>query len=102
MARCMAWFDELNAEGIVKAGHPLLDEGRIVSAKGGVVSDGPFAESKEAIGGYFIITAPSLEAATEIARQSPTVEFGTVVEVRPIAAQCPTFERIEHALAAAV
>jgi hypothetical protein len=100
MAQFMAWFDQLKAEGILKTGQPLLGEGRIISARGGAIVDGPFAESKETVGGYFIITAPSLESAAEIARQSPGIMHGAVVEVRPIAAQCPTFQRAAEVEAA--
>src|SRR4051812_4917790 len=95
MAKFVAWFEKLSADGTLKGGQPLLDEGRTVSGKNGrTVADGPFAESKEAIGGYFLITAESLEEATAIAQQCPMLEFGTVVEVRLIAADCPTLLRI--------
>ena len=50
----MAWFRRLTDEGKAVAGNPLEREGKIVSGKNRVVSDGPFAESKEAIGGYFL------------------------------------------------
>src|SRR5689334_11985385 len=72
----MGWFQRLQQEGIAKAGHPLERTGRLVSGKNGRnVADGPFAESKEAIGGYFLVLAESLDAAVEIARECPTVEF---------------------------
>src|SRR2546426_8020320 len=49
-----AWFERLTREGKAVSGHPLQNEGLIVSGKGGrTVADGPFAESKEAIGGCF-------------------------------------------------
>jgi len=49
-----AWFERLKEEGRCLGGHPLQNSGKMVSGKGGQVADGPFAESKEAIGGYFI------------------------------------------------
>jgi hypothetical protein len=52
------------------------------------MTDGPFAESKEAIGGYFLISVTSLEEAIEVARQCPALEHGAVVEIRPIAQEC--------------
>jgi hypothetical protein len=84
-----AWFDRLTAEGKVKAGKPLFQEGKIVSQKKGrSVSDGPFAESKEAIGGFFLLEVGSLDEATEIAKDFPGLNYGATVEVRPVAPEC--------------
>ena len=95
-----AWFERLTASGTLHGGHPLHREARLVSGKNGrTVSDGPFAESKEAVGGYFLIEAADLEAAVEIARQCPALEHGLQVEVRPIAVACPTFQRAEEKIA---
>ena len=58
-------------------------DGKIV-ARRNVVTDGPFAESKEAIAGFFIIRADSLEEAVEVAKGCPGLEYGQTVEVRPI------------------
>jgi hypothetical protein len=86
----MAWFKRLTAEGTVLAGNPLEPEGKMVSGKNGrVVADGPFAESKEAIGGYFLLRVASLEQAVAIAQQCPGLPHGIQVEVRPVAEQCP-------------
>src|ERR1700704_6060317 len=54
MARFTAWFERLSNEGRVKSGGPLLHDGKILASKN-VVTDGPFAESKEAIAGFFLI-----------------------------------------------
>ena len=90
MDQWKGWFERLTKEGKAKAGHPLENEGKIVSGKKGrVVADGPFAESKEAIGGYFFLQVDSLDEAVAIAKQCPGLEYGAVVEVRPIAAECP-------------
>lgn len=84
------WFERLSAQGTVKGGHPLELQGRVVSGRQGrVVADGPFAEAKEAIGGYFMLQAADLDEATAIAKQCPGLEYGAIVEVRQIAAQCP-------------
>ena len=84
-----AWFDRLTAEGKAKAGKPLFHEGKIVSQKRGrSVSDGPFAESKEAIGGFFLLEVGSLDEAAEIAEDFPALEYGATVEVRPVAPEC--------------
>ncbi|HEV7403977.1 MAG TPA: YciI family protein [Chthoniobacteraceae bacterium] len=100
MAAFAAWFERLSANGTVKAGQPLQEDTRIVSGKHGrVVADGPFAESKEAIGGYFLVHADSFDEAVAIAQGCPMLEYGTVVEVRPIAASCPTIQRVNRKLA---
>jgi hypothetical protein len=58
-------------------------DGKIVRRRN-VVADGPFAESKEAVAGFLIIQADSLEQAGEIANGCPGLEFGQTVEVRAI------------------
>lgn len=97
-----AWFERLIQEGKVKGGQPLKDEGKIVSGrKGRTVADGPFAESKEAIGGYFLLTVPTMEEAVAIAQQCPALDYGLTVEVRPVAEQCMVKQRVEDQLAQA-
>ncbi len=59
------------------------------------MSDGPFAESKETIGGYFLLTVGSMDEAVAIAQQCPGLPYGIRVEVRPIAPQCPMVEELE-------
>src|SRR5216683_1848490 len=84
------WFNRLTAQGKAIAGNPLEREGKVVSGKNGrVVADGPFAESKEAIGGYFLLQVKSLDEAVAIAKECPGLAYGAVVEVRPVAEQCP-------------
>jgi hypothetical protein len=89
----MAWFERLKAEGKCTGGHPLGEEGKVVSGKQRTVADGPFAESKEAIGGYFYLTVADESEALEIAKQCPGLEFGAVVEVRPVADVCSVKQR---------
>jgi hypothetical protein len=57
------------------------------------VADGPFAESKEAIGGYLLLQADHLNEAVEIARSNPMLEYGVIIEVRPVLAECAAFRR---------
>lgn len=100
MNQLMAWFEGLHRQGKIKAGQPLGEEGRTVSgAKGRTVADGPFAESREAVGGYLILQADDLEDAVAIARTYPCLEYGGSVEVRPVAEECPTFQRVKEQLA---
>lgn len=103
MDQFMGWFERLKEQGAVKGGQPLERTGKLVSGKNGrTVADGPFAESKEAIGGYFLLQVESLEEAVAIAKQCPILEYGSTVEVRPIADMCPTMERMKAQLAEAV
>jgi hypothetical protein len=98
----MSWMEGLNQRGIFKAGQPLERTGKLVSGKKGRnVADGPFAESKEAVGGYFLLEAGDLDEAVAIAQTSPILDFGAVIEVRPVAEICPTFKRANEQLAAA-
>ena len=102
MGQFMAWFDRLSQEGKLKAGQPLAREGKLVSGKRGrTIADGPFAESKEAIGGYFLLQVESVEEAVEIAQECPILEYGATIEVRPVAAECPTMQRLNAELAGA-
>ena len=88
--RWMAWFKGLMEQGKAVAGNPLERAGKIVSGKNGrVVADGPFAESKEAIGGYFLLKVDSLDEAVAIAQECPGLPYGAKVEVRPVMARCP-------------
>ena len=102
MDQFMAWFERLKQQGKVKVGQPLERTGKIVSGKNGrIVADGPFAESKEAIGGYFLLQVDDLDEAVEIAKACPVLEYGSSVEVRPVAEECPTFQRVKEQLAEA-
>lgn len=91
----MAWFNRLKSEGTAVAGNPLEPQGKIVSGKNGrVVSDGPFAESKETIGGYFLLNVRTMDEAVAIAQECPGLPYGICVEVRPVAAECPIAEEL--------
>ena len=86
----MAWFERLKAEGKCLGGHPLEEEGKVVSGKQGrAVADGPFAESKEAIGGYLVLDVETIDEAVAIAQSIPGLAYGGSIEVRPVAEECP-------------
>jgi hypothetical protein len=86
----MAWFNGLKERGQAVAGNPLEPGGKIVSGRNGrTVLDGPFAESKESIGGYFLLKVGTMDEAVAIAQQCPGLPHGIRVEVRPVAAECP-------------
>jgi hypothetical protein len=98
MTQWGTWLERLTQEGKVKSAQPLANEGKIVSWKRGLtVADGPFAESKEAIGGYFLLQV-SLDEAIEIAKQCPALKYGLNVEVRPVVEQCTSIDRMEEKL----
>ncbi len=81
-AKFNAWKETFQ-ENIVDMGGKLSGGGKIVTSEG--VTDGPFVEAKEVIGGYMIVSAESMEEAVEVARQSPGVAMpGSSVEIREI------------------
>jgi len=84
-----AWYDRLIEEGKMKPGQRLTAEGKTVARKG-VITDGPFSESKEAIGGYWFIVAQSLDEAVQIAKGNPCLDCGLSLEIRPIDPQRAT------------
>jgi hypothetical protein len=101
-SKWMAWFKRLMDEGICLAGQPLEREGKTVSGKNGrVVSDGPFAESKEAVGGYFLLRVNTMDEAVAIAKDCPGLAYGIQVEVRPVREECPMVEKARTELEAA-
>jgi hypothetical protein len=88
----MAWFNRLIEEGRCKGGQSLAPESKVVSGKMKNVVDGPYAEAKESVAGYFLLTVSSIEEAAEIAKECPTLGYGTTVEVRPLLARCAASE----------
>ena len=89
------WYGGLAAEGKVQHGRPLGLEGRVVSgARGQWVMDGPFAETKEVVGGYFFLTVANLHEATEIAKGCPGLALGLTVEVRPVVDVSPVLHGV--------
>ena len=84
-----AYYDELVASGIYVGGSPLEPPdttATTIRVRGGErhVQDGPFADTKEQLGGFIILELPTLDAALEWAARCPTAEYGAV-EVRPAA-----------------
>jgi hypothetical protein len=84
------WIERLTAQGKAKPGRALERRGAIVSGKNGrFITDGPFAESKEAIGGYLVLDVETIDEAIAIAQSSPGLAYGGSIEVRPVAEECP-------------
>ena len=78
-----AWMDDLIKCGLLTSAQPLARERKIVS--GGMISDGISAESKEVIGGFFIINVKTMDEAVAVALSCPQLKYGTQFEVRRIA-----------------
>jgi hypothetical protein len=82
-----AWVDDLRAQGKWLTGDQLAPprRARSVRVRGGkkLITDGPFAETKEAVGGFDLLECESFEEAVEIAATHPLAEVGTI-EVRPL------------------
>jgi hypothetical protein len=85
MKKWRAWFDEMASKGQLKnIGLPLEPAGRVVGGGKSSVTDGPYAETKDVVGGYSLIEAPNLDEAAKIASACPIIANGGSVEVRPV------------------
>ena len=84
MAKWYAWAQKLAKQGHNLGGHPVLSEGATIRGRERVVSDGPYAESKDLVTGNMLIEAASLADATELAQQCPVFEYDGSVEIRPV------------------
>ena len=90
-----AWYEGLASAGKVQHGRPLGLNGRVVSgARGEFVVDGPYAETKEVVGGYFFLTVADIDEATQIAKRCPGLPLGLTVEVRPVVDVSPVLEGV--------
>jgi len=86
MQEVYAWIDGLTRKGVMSAAQPLTPDGKLVSGKNAsTVSDVIAAESKEAVGGFFIVNATTMDEAVNIARTCPMFKHGGMLEVRQIA-----------------
>jgi hypothetical protein len=76
---------QLGEKGHLKdQGQPLERTGRLVKGKDKTVTDGPFAEAKDIVGGYTLIEASDLDQAVELSKGCPIFEVEGAVEVRPV------------------
>jgi hypothetical protein len=93
MTTWMAWFNRLVEEGRCKGGQSLGPEARVVSGQMRNVTDGPYAEAKESVAGYFLLYVEDFEEAAEIAKECPALDYGITVEIRPLLARCSASEQ---------
>lgn len=77
-----AWYEGHLASGRMKPGSRLTSAGKVISHQ--LITDGPFAEAKEVVGGYWFIVAASLEEAAELAAQNPCLAYGVTLELRAL------------------
>ena len=82
MQKWMTWIEQMSKAGTFKAGEPLEQKGKTIRGKKQVVTDGPYAESKDLVGGYLIIKAASLAKAADIAKGCPIFETDGSIEIR--------------------
>lgn len=83
MDKWMAWVDKLNKEGKYVSGEPLLPGGKLVTGSN-AVTDGPYTEGKEVVGGYFVLNAANLDEAVEECKNYPDFDYGGQVQVRQV------------------
>jgi hypothetical protein len=85
LAKFGEWMEEMQKRGQLRGAGRLEDDGRRLSRKQGkTVTDGPYVEAKEIIGGYFLVAAPNLDQALDIAKKCPILDNEGTVEVRPV------------------
>lgn len=84
MQEWMAWVEDLKQQDLYINGKPLLPHAKRVSGQDRVVTDGPFVESNELVGGYFLFKAKDMQHALELTAGYPDYELGGTVEVREI------------------
>jgi hypothetical protein len=80
----MNWANKLAETGHLISGDGLHEKGILITGKDSVVKDGPYMESKEIIGGYYLLQADDLQTVVELAKECPTHLFGGTTEIRPI------------------
>ncbi|MFT3669432.1 MAG: YciI family protein [Pseudoxanthomonas sp.] len=97
--RFYVWYERGLADGVLKPGSRLENRSRRVTRDG--ITDGPFAEAKELVGGYWFIVAESLDEAARIAAQNPCLAFGLELEIRPLEAARARVEQVTNETPAA-
>jgi hypothetical protein len=85
MVKWRAWMKDMTEKGQLKnVGQPLERSGKVVGGRKKTVTDGPYAEAKDVVGGFSIIEAKDLGEAAHIASGCPVLDHGGSVEVRPV------------------
>ncbi|NGY60158.1 YciI family protein [Lentzea sp. NEAU-D13] len=88
LTRVNAFADECRRRGVFVAGDPLkpVSTATTVRVREGkaMLTDGPFAETHEHLGGYYLLDCRDLDEALELAEMVPQAHFGATIEVRPV------------------
>ena len=85
MQAWLAWMRELETKGHLKdRGQPLEPAGKVVRGRQKTVTDGPYIEAKDLVGGYTIVEARDLTEAAELSTGCPILQGGGSVEIRPV------------------
>ena len=84
MGKWFAWNTKMREQGVIKNGEALVPGGKRISGENRTVTDGPFVESKEIIGGFYIVKAADYDGAIKICDDFPDYDLGGVVEVREV------------------
>lgn len=84
MGKWFSWNDKMANAGFLKGGNALVPIAKCVSGPNRTVTDGPFVESKEIIGGYYIVNAKDADAVVKIAQDYPDYDLGGTVEIREV------------------
>ncbi len=84
MQEWVKWMGDMAQKGILVSAEPLQPLGKQISGNKKLVTDGPYMEAKEMVGGYLIINATDIDEAVEIAKGCPIFTENGKIEVRPI------------------
>ena len=84
MSKWMAWIDKLAKTGQYVSGEPLIPGGKLITGKKKTVTDGPYTEGKEIVGGYFVINAENMTEAVKLCDEYPDYENGGSIQVRQV------------------
>ena len=87
LEKYVAWGERMRKKGILVSSHKLADEaGKVIRGEAGKprVMDGPYSETKEVLGGYYLIEAPNYAAAVKECDDSPQLGYGGTIEVREV------------------
>ena len=84
MGKWMGWIDKLSKDGKYVAGEPLLPGGKLITGKNKSVTDGPYTEGKELVGGFFIVNAKDINEAVKLCDDYPDYENGGSIQVRQV------------------
>ena len=84
MGKWMAWIEKLSKAGKYVSGEPLLPGGKLIKGKSKTVTDGPYTEGKEVVGGFFVLNADNYDEAVKLCDDYPGYEHGGSIQVRQV------------------